>query len=176
MSSMPNMVSSAKNSASALWHPNNRLRGTHWVRPWEIGRNQPFPAFSEGPIPPEQHVPWKPIPPKFGGEIHHPNLGGEPSKIACFIVFFQPCHPNLGGEIITPRIWGVWVFRGPGNSRKRRKKASFLRCPPTCLNSDLEDRNLLKLRSLDSPFLVFLSDNSIWGQWTQMLQILWSQG
>ena len=40
----------------------------------------------------------------------------------------------------------------------------------------LEDRNLLKLRSLDSSCPFFLSDNSIWGQWTQMLQMLWSQG
>ena len=40
----------------------------------------------------------------------------------------------------------------------------------------LEDRNLLKLRSLDSSSPFFLSNTSIWGQWTQMLQMLWSQG
>ena len=40
----------------------------------------------------------------------------------------------------------------------------------------LEDRNLLKLRSLDPSCPCFLSDNNIWGQWTQMLQMLWSQG
>ena len=37
-------------------------------------------------------------------------------------------------------------------------------------------RNLLKLRSLHSSFPFFLSDNSTWGQWTQMLQMLWSLG
>ena len=36
----------------------------------------------------------------------------------------------------------------------------------------LEDRNLLKLRSLDSSCPFFLSDTCIWGQWTQMLQML----
>ena len=40
----------------------------------------------------------------------------------------------------------------------------------------LEDRNLLKLRSLDSSCPFLLSDSSIWGEWTQMLQMLWSQG
>ena len=40
----------------------------------------------------------------------------------------------------------------------------------------LEDRNLRKLRSLDSSCPFFLSDNRIWGQWTQVLQMLWSQG
>ena len=34
-----------------------------------------------------------------------------------------------------------------------------------------EDPNLLKLRSLDSSCLFFLSDYSIWGQETQMLQM-----
>ena len=38
--------------------------------------------------------------------------------------------------------------------------------------SFLEDPNLLKLRSLDCSSPFFLSDNSIWGQWTLMLQIL----
>ena len=42
--------------------------------------------------------------------------------------------------------------------------------------SAIEDRNLLKLRSLDPSCPFFLSDNSIWGQWTKMLQMLWSQG
>ena len=32
------------------------------------------------------------------------------------------------------------------------------------IEHDLEDRNLLKLRSLDSSFPFFLSDNSIWRQ------------
>ena len=40
----------------------------------------------------------------------------------------------------------------------------------------LDDRNLLKLRSLDSSCPFFLSDDSIWGEWTQILQMLWSQG
>ena len=40
----------------------------------------------------------------------------------------------------------------------------------------LEDRNLLKLRSLDPSCPFFPSDNRIWGQWTLMLQMLWSQG
>ena len=31
-----NSVSSAKNSVSSLWHTNNRLRGTHWVRSPEL--------------------------------------------------------------------------------------------------------------------------------------------
>ena len=37
----------------------------------------------------------------------------------------------------------------------------------------LEDRNLLKLRSLDSSCPFFVSNKSIWGQ---MLRMLWSQG
>ena len=37
---------------------------------------------------------------------------------------------------------------------------------------NLEDRNLLKLRSLDSSYFLFLSDTSIWGPWTQMLRML----
>ena len=40
----------------------------------------------------------------------------------------------------------------------------------------LEDRNLLNLRSLDSLFPFFLSDNGIWGRWTQMLRMLLSRG
>ena len=32
LSSAANSVSSAKNSVSLLWHTNNRLKGTHWVR------------------------------------------------------------------------------------------------------------------------------------------------
>ena len=41
--------------------------------------------------------------------------------------------------------------------------------------SFLEDPNLLKLRSLDATPPFVLSDKSIWAQWTQMLQMLWSQ-
>ena len=41
---------------------------------------------------------------------------------------------------------------------------------------DLEDRNLLKLRSRDSSCPFFLSDKRIWGQWSRMLQMLLSQG
>ena len=47
---------------------------------------------------------------------------------------------------------------------------------PVILKPDHEDRNLLKLRNLDSFCPCFLSDNGIWGQWTQMLQMQWSQG
>ena len=36
----------------------------------------------------------------------------------------------------------------------------------------LENLNLLKLRSLDPSCPFFLSDNSIWGQWPEMLQML----
>ena len=36
----------------------------------------------------------------------------------------------------------------------------------------LEDRNILKLRSLDSSCPFFLSDTSIWRQRTEMLQML----
>ena len=42
-------------------------------------------------------------------------------------------------------------------------------CP---IHKNLEDRNLLKLRSLDSSCPFFLRHNSIWGQWTQKLQTL----
>ena len=35
---------------------------------------------------------------------------------------------------------------------------------PKAYTYTLDDRNLLKLRSLDSSFPFFLSDNSIWGQ------------
>ena len=40
----------------------------------------------------------------------------------------------------------------------------------------IEDPNLLKLRSLDSSSPFFLGDTSIWGEWTQLLQMLSSQG
>ena len=40
----------------------------------------------------------------------------------------------------------------------------------------IQDRNLLKLRSLGSSCPFFLGDNGNWGQWTHMLQMLWSQG
>ena len=36
LSSAANSVSSARNSVSSLWHTNNRLRGTHWVRSPEL--------------------------------------------------------------------------------------------------------------------------------------------
>ena len=39
-SSAANSVSSAKNSVSSLWHTNNRLRGTHWVCPPELGESR----------------------------------------------------------------------------------------------------------------------------------------
>ena len=35
-----NSVSSAKNSVSSLWHTNNRLRGTHWVRSPELSETR----------------------------------------------------------------------------------------------------------------------------------------
>ena len=40
----------------------------------------------------------------------------------------------------------------------------------------LQDPNLLKLRSLDPLISIFLGDAGIWGQWTQMLQMLGLQG
>ena len=36
VSSARNSVSSARNSVSSLWHTNNRLKGTHWVRSPEL--------------------------------------------------------------------------------------------------------------------------------------------
>ena len=69
------------------------------------------------------------------------------------------------------RFWGARLtklHREPGEKaknpveslqwRRRPEIADF--CPLSCL----EDRNLLKLRSLDSSCPFFLSDNSIWGQ------------
>ena len=52
-----------------------------------------------------KEVPWKPIPPKFGGvPFHHRNFGGRVSEAPCFIVF-SVGHPlNLGCEIGTPQI------------------------------------------------------------------------
>ena len=80
-----------------------------------------------------------------------------------------------------------WWLRSPGCSPKESKTESksricaspvpFLFPPSPPLPSprngfapkNLEDRNLLKLSSLDSSRPFFLSDNSIWGQWTQVL-------
>ena len=69
------------------------------------------------------------------------------------------------------RVWGHLVHSALRPSPKKTT------CPfPYRFSgrsrSFLEDRNLLKLRSLDSSCPFFLSDNSIWGQCTQMLQML----
>ena len=40
LSFMANSVSSAKDSVSSLWHTNNRMRGTHWVRSPELNEPQ----------------------------------------------------------------------------------------------------------------------------------------
>ena len=60
-----------------------------------------------------------------------------------------------------------WEERGPKSHSKNSDFGTplilvlFSGLP---LLSYLEDRNLLKLRSLDSSCPFFLSDNSIWGQ------------
>ena len=68
-----------------------------------------------------------------------------------------PETPHLQGQSRrhSPDTWS-WGIRNPPYKKKH------------CL----EDRNLLKLRSLDPSCPFFLSDNSIWGQGTQMLQML----
>ena len=98
----------------------------------------------------------------------------------------------------SPRFGGQKSKLSRGNFRHRGKlnpPLAFGWPPPFGLGShNLEDRNLLKLRSQDTsrPFFLsdnllklksldtsrpfFLSDNRIWGRWTQMLQIPWSQG
>ena len=67
---------------------------------------------------------------------------------------FGSLYPDLG---VCAVIWAFWLA-------------------DRIAMQNLEDPNLLKLRSLDSCSPFFLSDNSIWGQWTEMLQMLWSQG
>ena len=51
-----------------------------------------------------------------------------------------------------------WLFLSSQENKKYPKR------PPSYGCSNLEDRNLLKLRSLDSSCPFCLSDNSIWGQ------------
>ena len=60
------------------------------------------------------------------------------------------------------------TFRPPECRFRANPSAGSLPC--------LEDRNLLKLRSLDLSCPLLLSDTSIRGPRTQTLQMLWSQG
>ena len=69
----------------------------------------------------------------------------------------------------TKNIQGYWAQQYIWHSeRHSQEKRTFCK-NPLCLVAD-------KLRSLDSSYPFFLSDTSIWGQSTQMLQMLWSQG
>ena len=47
----------------------------------------------------------------WGVKIRPPNLGGESSKITCFIVLSEGHSLKLGGEIFTPQIWGGMGFQ-----------------------------------------------------------------
>ena len=63
---------------------------------------------------------------------------GEGAKARLDLASEKPLAPEKSG--VAPMQKGFWVVQ------------------------TLEDRNLLKLRSLDSSFPFFLSDNSIWEQ------------
>ena len=48
-----------------------------------------------------KRLPWKPRPPKFKE---------RPSKNTVKQVIFEDSPPKFGGWIVTPQIWGAWVF------------------------------------------------------------------
>ena len=75
--------------------------------------------------------------------------------------FFNVKFPGKHEKIIHKMFLG-----------SRHSNFSNSRAPKSQNLTILEDRNLLKLRSLDSSLTLFLSDNRIWGQSTQMLQML----
>ena len=68
-------------------------------------------------------------------------------------------HPLLAlvSQSPRPRGSGRPLFAVLSTSYKTKAR-EFL------TNKNLEDPNLLKLKSLDSLISIFLSDNSIWGQ------------
>ena len=64
-----------------------------------------------------------------------------------------------------PKAYAIYSNTGKEKGRKKQESQN----PPknqSEVDTDLEDRNLLKLRSLDSLSPFFLSHNSIWGQRT----------
>ena len=64
---------------------------------------------------------------------------------------------------------------GPIATMELDSVSEFIKFQGQKWSNALEDRNLLKLRNLDSSCPFFLSDNTIREQWTRMLQMLWSQ-
>ena len=78
----------------------------------------------------------------------------------------QPHSQNFGGALYATASPPIVLYTPPMSFRETQSSRK----------RNLEDRNLLKLRSLDSSCPFLLSGNRIWGQWTQMLQMLRSQG
>ena len=119
-----------------------------------------------------------------GGNLN--NWGGAPIAITNFAL--NPCKNlwvHIGFNTAGPHKkkknqWLQPVRAPPQLLRNPRDSATILRSTPRFQIAqwycDLEDRNLVKLRSLDPSCPFCLSDNSIWGQWNQMLQMLGSQG
>ena len=89
----------------------------------------------------------------------------------CFLAFFGPKNAKKHSK---STLWGT-PRQVPKIAQKALRGALSGPGPkstPVNGGRDLEDRNLLKLRRLDPSCPFFLSDNSIWGQRTQMLQML----
>ena len=115
----------------------------------------------------------------------------ESSQNTCFTVF--RCNQRgaddpwlISADFLNPRFRGLLPFWPIELMVLIGVLVGFIvdthphvRMPVTklwCRHWHLEDPNLLKLWSLDSSFPFFLSDTSIWGQRTQVLQMLWSPG
>ena len=139
------------------------------------------------------HFPWKlkdenlrKISPKFC-RIFHRSLAKTSQELRSGGLRAQgrsPGHtPETLSEWILEFLTSVWLPKVPKSWQVKRFDVQRISrtAPPSWTFffselTSLEDPNLLKLRSLDSSWPFFLSDNSIWGQWTQMPQMLGSQG
>ena len=47
----------------------------------------------------------------WGVKISPPKFREQPSKNTVKQVIFEDSPPEFGGRIVTPQIWGAWVFR-----------------------------------------------------------------
>ena len=47
----------------------------------------------------------------WGVKISPPEFTAESSKNTSKQAIFEDSPPKFGGRIVTPQIWGVWVFR-----------------------------------------------------------------
>ena len=84
----------------------------------------------------------------------------------------------LEQKLIPQEFFPAYIGFVPGGTLVNRGlKRHQVGARPTAggTTNILEDPNLLKLKRLDSSCPFFLSDTSILGQWTQMLQMLCSQ-